>query len=450
MTTPKHEKEDILINFRDLFTHILLRWRSILAVAAVMTLLAGGAKLMMDYKDYKAALQNPGTPTVTLTQVEQANVDHALAYQQAYEDIVRYNNFAPLMQIDYTATPTMLLTYTVKSANSYNTAVNCQAVLRESAIYEELAAADDLPYGASYLPELVTVEILQQATVAAPADPVLLQVTVIADSEALCKSLTATLEQKLDSLPGCTRSGKQYYVAMHSGVRGAQIGNLNSANSLRTASKGAKDALTDRELAAFEKRLSGEVTDDGITVPAKPTVSKKFLVLGFVAGGALMVIVYALGYLTGRRVKSAEDLQERFGLYHMGTLPATGKARFLDPTIKSLLGKKPVLSAQEATALALQQLRLTAKDGALLLTGSALTDADADALQPLAEALQKEGIALTVVPCPLRDAAAMQTLAEAKAVVLAEKAYVSSYNDIYGVLQLCDRLEVPVHGTLLM
>lgn len=452
-TSPRHEKEDILINFRDLLVHILLRWRSILAVVILMTLLAGGAKLLLDYRDYKNALNAAPSTAPTLSATEQANVDNALGYHKAYEAAVAYNSTAPMMRIDPQAVHIVTLTFTVKSANSFNTAAQYQPLLKDASLYAALVEEEGIAYNHNLLPDLVSSSVLHRAETgtAAPAEPVLLRVLVLADSETLCRNIAERLIAKLNAQKGCTLVGQVYSLAADASVKNTQISNLNTANALRSNLEKATDALTDREAAALEQLIAGEATDDGtVAQPVKPSVSKKFLVLGFIAGGALMVVVYALGYLVDRRVKSPEDLQERYGLYHMGTLPATGKARFLDRWITGLFRKKSPLTPEESRAVTAEQLRLAAADGALLITGSALTDEDVAHLQTLAETLQKAGVALTVAPCPLRDAAAMEALSKAGAVVLAEKQRVSAYGDIYAMLELCERLDTPVRGALLL
>lgn len=473
--SPRHEKEDILINFRDLLVHVLLRWRSILAVAVLLTFVAGGGKFWLDYREYQNALNAPTATAPTLSAIEQANVDNAFGYHKAYEAVVAYNKASPLMHIDYTAAPTTILNFAVQDDNSYNYAQAVQTVVREESAtileaegiladtnssiirdsYElmgsDAAPVADTAYTAPYLTELVTTTVLYQTDAAtAPREPVVLQVKVLGINEEFCREIADKLAASIRALPGCTLLDSRYYVAVDTGIKTTQINNLNVANNLRTAYKGAREALSSQESAALEKRIQGETSEGGAAQPAKPSVSKKILLLGFVAGGALMVVLYILGYLTDRRVKSPEDLQERFGLYHMGALPESGKSRFLDRFITGLFRKKSTLTAEEAHALTVEQLRLAAKNGSVLITGSALTRQDAVRLQPLVAALKEVGVALSIVPCPLQDAAAMEALSKTGAVVLAEKERLSSYNNIYAVLELCQRLEIPVRGTLLV
>ncbi len=451
-TSPRYEKEDILINFRDMLVHILLRWRSILVGVLLITLLAGGAKYLLDYRSYQKALNASAGETSTLSATQQANVENAYGYHKAYEAAAAYNSTAPLMRIDHTAVPLVTLTFSVKSDHSFNTATQYQPILKDAALYKELVEKEAISYDHNLLPDLVSSTVLHRAETgtAAPAEPVLLCVQVVADSEALCRSIADCLAEKMNGLEGCVLEDQVYSLAVDANIKALQVASLNTANTLRTNYEKAKETLSSQETAALEQRIAGEENDE-TTQPAKPSVSKKFLVLGFVAGGVLMVLIYGLGYVFGGRVKSPEDMQERYGLSLLGTLPAEGgKTRAIDRWIAGLFRKKSPLSADQALALTIRQIRLAATGDTLLLTGSTLTEEDGTRLQPLVSALEKEGVALTVAPSPLQDASAMDALSKADGVVLVEKQHISTYGDIYRELELCQRLDTPVYGTLLL
>ncbi len=456
-TAPRYEKEDILINFRDMLLHIFLHWRSILVGVFVVTLLAGGGKYLLDYRDYKAQTDALATEDTTLDGMTMTNVTNALGYHRAYEAAVNYNNASPLMAIDYTAAPTMLLNFSVQSDHSYNTAVTLQSSLKDTAAAnDDLAALVDIAYPPAYLAELISSSILyrEEETVSSDA-PVILQVKVLGVNEELCRDIADALVAGMSKVPGCKLQNTRYFVAVDTDLKTEQTANINATHALRNNYKSAKESLTAEESALLEKLIAGEQTD-APTQPTKPGISKKFVVLGFLTGGVLMVGFYGLGYVLNRKVKSREDVQERYGLYLFDSLTdTTTKKNPVDRWILRLFSKKNVLSAEETWKLLIQQVRLAAAPvckagGALVLTGSALTEEAHSRLQPLAAALEKEGIHLRIVKNPLQDAVAMGAVADAAGVILAETARVSTYEDIYKELDLCERLDKAVLGMILL
>ncbi len=454
-TTPRYEKEDILINFRDMLVHLLRRWRSIVLVTVVATLLAGGARYALDLRSYNAALAADNTTTVTLEGDALANANQALKYQELYALQATYNRTAPLMQINPAAVPTRTLSYLVTAPRGFVTASLYQTHLGSLAPYEELADSADPQLDAAQIMELVTVTVQHDSGADAVADHAMLNIKIIAPTETLRDNIAAVLQQRMPSLSsavtatmgthGLTLAADTAQTLADSGLKTTQQNNLNNANTLRNNLKSTNDALSDEEKGYIQQMTAAS---DGNTTPTPPSVNKKWLLLGFAAGFVLMVGIYALGYVFGQKLHSREDFTERYGLFVFGHLAADKKQSLTERTLRRLFFKKDCPS-EAATALAGRQLALAAGDAAnIAIIGSA--DADEALFAPLKNALTKNNLTLQVLACPVRDAAALEALAAADAVVLAETVGASTYGDIYRELDLCNRFARPVLGAFII
>lgn len=453
-TAPRYNKEDLIVNFRDMFLHVLLRWRTILVGVLIVTLLAGGGKYLADRQAQKSAAAEQ---EVTLDAASLANAQMVISYQRAYYSLAEYNERALLMQIDAGKVPTQVLSYLVSGPHSYTTATLYRNAISDASVYQVLTAAGET-VDPAYLQELVTavVETGSTGTVDIPDEPVVLTVKIIAPDEALCRQLADGLTAHLAAVvPQVTAAagnhtitlvGNTFSFAGDTLLKTNQQTNINNANALRTNLRVALDGLTDDE--ALYVRQHDPLSDEETAVSA-PAVSKKFLALGFAGGLVLFVGLAILGYLLDKHVKSGEDLQQRYGLYLLGALERQDGSRkgstrrilrrFRPATDSAMLEQQAVLAAQSLD-----------DNKPVFITGCALTDKDKHQLQSLSDALTNAGIPAVLGNCPLHDAQAVRQLAAAGGVILAEKAGVSAYDDIGRELELCRRHDRPLLGAILL
>lgn len=444
-TTPCYEKEDILINFRDLAVHILRRWRSVLIATLIVAVLLTGVKYMRDLRAYNNALatQNDEVAVVELDEASLANAAQVLQYQKLYQMQATYNNTSLLMQIDPGKIPTRTLSYLVTGARGFVTASMYQTHLNDLSVYQSVAEEISSDADPSHVMELVTVTVQYDSGANTVADHAMVNVKIIAPTEELCNAIATQVKQQMQTLKttvtaslgahGLTLAAETAQLNADNALKTTQQNNLNNCNTLRNNLKSATDALTGKE-KTYVKQMTDLNKDGASAAPTPPSVSKKMVVLGVAAGLALMVGLYALGYVFNRKVKSREDFTERYGLFVFGSI-AEGKE----------------------TALAERQLTLSARAAVgnkeplrMLVIGGALADKDAALFAPLKEALAKNGIALDALPCALTDPAAFEQLADADAVVLAETVGASTYDDIYREIEMCERLQHPILGAFIL
>lgn len=469
-SSPRYDKGDIIINFRDLIVYILRRWRSIVVGVLVITLLAGALQYLLDQRTYKATLaaEQDKVSTVQLEGLSLANANQVLQYQKLYQLQADYNREALLMQIDPATVPTRTLSYVVSGERGFVTASLYQTHLGNLDVYKNIAAQLAIASDPSHIMELVTVTVQHDSSTELLADHALVVVKIVAPTEEVAGAIAEQLKKQMPSLKTTVTSALGAHTltlaadsaalnADHS-LKKIQQDNLNNANTLRNNLKGAKDALTSQEKAYVEQMTAIDEANPDVDVPkpAPPSLSMKMLIVGFAAGLLLMIGVHALGYVFGRRLKSREDFTERYGLFVFGCI-ADGQVSLTERLIRRVFFKKEQSTSAEARlALAQQQLALALrhtladKENARVCVIGYTTDAQGDALAPFKDAAAKDGVTLEVLPSPLTDAAALERLSAADAVILAQALGKSAYDDVYRELELCEHLDRPVLGALIL
>lgn len=468
-TTPCYEKEDILINFRDLAVHILRRWRSVLIVTLVVALLLTGVKYLRDQRAYENALttQKDEMAIIQLDEASLANASQVLQYQKLYQLQATYNSTSLLMQIDPGKIPTRSLSYLVTGARGFVTASMYQTHLHDLTMYQGIAEQVSPNSDPSHVMELVTATVQYDGDADAIADHAMVNIKIIAPTEEICSAIAVQVKQQMQGLKatvtdalgthGLTLAADTTQLNADTALKTTQQNNLNNCNTLRNNLKSATDALTDKE-KTYVKQMNALDKDNTSAAPTPPSVSKKMAVLGVAAGFVLMAGIYALGYVFSRKVKSREDFTERYGLFVFGNIAETAKLSLTERCLRRLFFKKDgIACAEDTAALAERQLTLSTRAAVgekaqpcVLVIGGALNDKDAALFAPLKEATAKSGIALDTLPGALNDAAAFERLATADAIVLAETVGASSYGDIYREIEMCERLQRPILGAFIL
>lgn len=443
-TTPCYEKEDILINFRDLAVHILRRWRSVLIVTLIVAVLLTGVKFLADQRAYNNADNtSANTTAIQLDEASLANAAQVLQYQKLYQMQAAYNSTSLLMQIDPGKIPSRTLSYLVTAPRGFVTASMYQTHLNDLSLYQSITEQVAPNSDASHVMELVTVTVQYDSGADTIADHALVNVKVIAPSEELCSAIAEQVKQQMQTLKasvtdalgahGLTLAADTTQLNADNTLKTTQQNNLNNCNTLRNNLKSATDALTDKE-KAYVKQMNSLDQDNTAATPNPPSVSKKMAVLGIAVGFVLMIGLYALGYVFNRKVKSREDFVERYGLFVFGNVA--------DSAELTIAERQLTLSVRAAVE--------EATEPHVLVIGGALTDEDVSHFAPLKEAIAKNGIVLDTLPCALTDAAAFERLAAADAVVLAETVGASAYDDIYREIEMCERLQHPILGAFIL
>lgn len=187
------------------------------------------------------------------------------------------------------------------------------------------------------------------------------------------------------------------------------------------------------------------------TVAASPSVSKKYVALGAVLFAFVYAVILCMGYIFNSRIRVNDELQDLYGIPQIGLVVKDFKKKlFLDKWISNLrhYGKRE-FTAEQSMELAFAALKIAAVKNRLnnvCLLGCNLSAGADRVCEGLKDALEKEGITVTILNNVLYDAEAMEKLGTAKGAVLVEKAGSTLYNEITGELELLKRQEIVVLG----
>ncbi len=470
MEPKKYPKDDIVINLQDMLLHIALRWRSIVAGVLVLTILAGGFKYYKDYMYYQSHLQEGEQDTVAaeqLSEQELANVQLVLGIERAYRAQVAYNANSPLMLIDPNNVPSATFSGVITGENSRAAAALYEQMLASDTLCQELATTLKWKQ-ASYVREMINISLLPDEADDEDSRSTVVKVVVFSPDKEQARTIAEALVARWPSLKAAVTQAAGAHSAAVSAIncettvdpyfRDTQQNHIYNLNNLRSNLKTEKDKLSNAEKVRLEK-LSVESQDDSDEQPeaVPPSISKKYLVLGFGGGLVLFVGLYMLTYLFGRSIKSEADMFLRFDLPLLGTLSGTGKNKkrcCIDCWFIRLLRKESRgVSPEAQRELFLRQAILAAQKQnvqTLCITGSALTPALLEMLNELGAAFKQEGVTLLTGPCPLQSADTLQAMACADALLLAETTGKSSYTAVERELTLATQLQIPVLGAVVL
>lgn len=441
------EPRDLVIHFRDLVLYVALRWRSILLVALAGAVLLGGFAYWRDLTLYGAAEEIEVVTPADPDAAGLARVATAQSYRAAYASMCAYNQSAPMMSIDFMAVHTRRMSYLVTGDCAYAAATLYSKSLESQDLYADLEEQDEdmLP---AYLAELVSTKITYE-TSDTPAHCVFLDVEIVAPTKELCNRLSELAKETVSGLTAPVKAAAgehtgrwafdRYVVTGSETVRTRQLDSLQQQKQLQTDLTAAEGALTSSDRAYLNRLEKQEAEPDPDHPVSEPTLSVKKILLGFLAGFALMVLWYALRYLFCGRVLSENDLAVRQGVTVFGSLAGEQKRCAVDRLLCRLLQDKdadPVLTGRRM-ALSAGEMGV----GAVYVVGELPAG--------VAEAMAKDGVALTAGEDPAISGEGMDALLAAEGLLLAVRGGVTRHNDLARTLALAKTLNRPVLGAVI-
>ncbi len=221
---------------------------------------------------------------------------------------------------------------------------------------------------------------------------------------------------------------------------------------LATSQKNNADIITGYEhtLLDYEKKL-----DELLELkPEKPFVIgfSKYPIVGFVGGGFISVMIWALCYLLGGKLRSEGDLKSRYGYILLGVIPKSspkGFFSFIDTLIKKAEGAEyPSIKEETFSRIAINIRNLSKEKQKIILTGSI----DIAKLQEVRENIAnhlKDIELITVSNINLRTDA-LKMLSESDAAILVEERNVSLISSIRKEHENINILNKQVIGYILL
>lgn len=476
--------EEREINLLDLLEKILYAWRGVLVLAIIFAILLPVMQYVRADKAYKAALNTTAEEhleelEIELSQVELEKIEYAkesrrqiLAQleekQQYMEDsvLMKLNpHHKPVVTMRYYIDTRYVMNYTKDMPKDYtNELMEAYVGYVKGGITQKLENQSDT--SVKYMEELLS---------AGAGSNSVLTVSVIGEDQESAENLAAKVDEELrnyqseleDKIGSHDFTQISSYFAYDSDQELADLQNQTKLSILDMNSRivNLTAGFTEDMLTVWEGKTVREIEEDDDEMedeikvePVPPSISAKYIVLGFLVGAFLYCAWIACLYILNGRMKTTDELQEIYGLRVFGKLSqgkdTSEKKKFLsgvDSLIDKAL-KKETWTLEEQKELILTNVavscRKTGVKNVFVTTSLHLSERDQKVLQQILDPLKGNGLQITFSENIMRNARAFEQMADIANVILVEKTGMTSYAALDQELILCMEQKANVLGAI--
>lgn len=476
-TMDANYKNNMEINILDLFWNIVYRWKIILLVAVLGTVLGVGYKVYSNVgvqRNMEAMQENSGKVEIlrddeiaslenSLTELECANVDFALAYSEKLEERQRYKEESTYINLDADAINCVTITYMINNGYTFSYQEEVQP---NNATALKYAYVDYINNGmlisdiADSLHDIAISDLRELISAGQSSDTNAIEmigVNVYGKDAAQAKRIAAEVEKAIGAYSKQVNSevgehelkliGDASVIVSDADLAAAQNSLdaviidyktkiVNYRQAFSDAQKKLYDLLADKEDDQMDQDIPDPV-DEPTAVTEKVGLfdgAPKFGVLGCAAGVFLVCMIIVCIYLFNGYVKTAEEFSDLFGLYLLGDYDeiTEGKSKL------EKLRRKQKWTLDEKRELTIANLKVLCKKygiDQIYLASTLHLEKDAvQEMDAIVSALHESNIEAVWGENVLRDAAAMELMSSYEYVVLVEKTNMSRYASVAQLL----------------
>ncbi|MBE5871766.1 MAG: hypothetical protein E7294_10980 [Lachnospiraceae bacterium] len=487
MTGQEKERK---ISLLDLIWAVCLKWRSMLLCAIVFSILAGAISYYRSSQSVeasKAAIQNRQIPT--LDAASQRKMTTYLQYRDSLQILDDYVANSYLMRLNPNDFYVGTLTYFVDNHagetdagtdNAVAIVGAYQSVLHDTAFLQEALGVDEAQ--APYVTEAIDFDATDrfntsgsnsQQSISDSAEH-MLTIYAYADGEENCGKLLAKIQEKIDEQKSVIQKSLGVFelIPVASSINrkadndllSYQKINVERGNNYLQTITNMENVFSSAEkqyLAALD--LEAELLEDSskeeAIMQAKPAVGKKLMLVGFIMGILAAAVIACAGYLLNNHLMVEDSFEELYGVKLYSTILTKENSKkkwfsFLDSRIEKLrhMGRH-YFAYEEAVEMAAANIRVYAKAHAIseiYVTGCAMEKKEEKIVQELQKGLNKSGVKLIAGKSVLYNAEALEKSVECGHVLLMESAGKSLYREIREEIEVCDRQNVKIMGTIVV
>lgn len=471
--------EEREISLRELVWNILYGWRMVLISALIFAVLLGGYSYVKSNQNANNA-RNQKKVSVEeleagLTLEEREAVEQAEAIQQQINEKEQYQKESILMNLDAYHQDSRTLqyyidtnyTWSLNGANEedyaeelidgYTAYIDTQGILDD--IKDEVQWKED----DSYIGELLTVSTSEEEK--SQKNTFVIRIT--GKDEKMIEDFSKAVEKAVLNYQSVLseKIGTHELVLVDS--HESSFANENLADKQTTLSKSISELKTqyDTLTANFNavqkqvlSRVEAEDSNQTEETSMKASVSKKYVLLGFVLGAFLSALWMVLSYIFNKNLKNAQEVQDMYGIRILGTVgqEEDKEKRFLSGVDRWLEKKqrKEIWTLEEERELILTNLSITCKKENLskvLFTSSLhLNEKDKETIYFFIEKLETLGITAVLEENMMRNVKAFEQMSEIENVILIEKAGVTSYEALEKQLVICSEQGAAILGAMIL
>lgn len=495
----KNEGMDMSISIKDMLMRVCLKWRAMIVWAIVFAILFNGIGILKDYKAVQAQKQLEAEEDNVELQLDNAQKEVEKAEKElsdreisdvkrvveSYEDLQsryvvarEYFENSARMQLDPSNVPTMTIQYRIDTKyqveypiiekKDYTDAIvgaYCSAV-KTDITYNEMKKNMNSEIEIPYIKELVD----------ATGDSGNLYITIMAPTEEDCiamgdvvKNAVSDTTSKLQSAYG--EFNVQLIVDNCGSMANSILLNdqttvVNNMNNIRSAIVNITSGMNDGQKSYYNALLDYDsianpkevLNNNEQETGAKKTsadvqvsfVHAKMIVVGAVAGIFLIACWFALGYIVSNRIRTADDIEEVYGMRHLGTVEINTKKKTIDKKIQEIFYGKNDFTYEEQMKMVCAGIRITAQKmgvKSLYITGSSKERLD-NYYEEICAGLKNDIANVESGVSIIYDPESLENMSKSEAVVLVEKLNSSLYKEIKKEMDICLNNKIEIIGVV--
>lgn len=346
---PNYEPE---IDIKDMFYHILAKWRSIIVVIILCTAAFGGYGYLKTHvlndgndKEYEKELDRYNKEVEIYEKSNQRVDDLVDSYNDQIDQLTEYLDNSVRMNIDPQNEWVAKCDYLVEvdknvleelpDSNTQDPADSLLGVYQS--LFNESAYDGDVQKIAGIKEEKYLSELINW-TISTGTNS--FTITIIGNSE---QQVSDMLDFYIQRVEGEIKD-TAYSITKHVLTRANNMTYKCVDQKLVTEKRNVIDTISSLRASISRARTEQlALVEPSEEAPAKPGGFKKYIIIGFVLGGFLTVAYYTVKYVTGNKLRNSDELHRLYNIPIYGTLPNTITRRpnnGIDGLIERKRGKK--------------------------------------------------------------------------------------------------------------
>lgn len=341
-----------VINIKTIFWELLSQWKAILIVSIITMLVVTGLKYARDTKSYNSWLdertqmdaqselsmeEKIDTILGPLSDGDKSDVEYVIKEKEWIRTQRDYLNKSILLNVDPTNQRTISLNYRITSSESRNLTALVYAYLGhlyDSDVLERVGSVIDPEADGRYIAELINYDINKYTNIGADITDIVVEVRIVipedVEAESVERILTACLKEYTSELSRQIGENQIAYLSLKEFRRFNNEATNNKTNitysiyNIQNNIKNGSSLLSDEANAAIEaidaimaaeyeaaskdeRSNNADILIDDNDL-AKPGISKKFALLGFVLGAMIYAFFYMLLVVMKGNITSSADV----------------------------------------------------------------------------------------------------------------------------------------------
>lgn len=443
------------ISISELWWYIISKWKWLVIGMVV------GALLLGVFGTYKASANNAGAlkgiTMEDLTEEEQEEVKALVEEYELYQAKSEENENSYLMKLNSNSVYRCMVTYYVDTDYSYNYMdVKDDYADELVSLYKTYVVSDDVrdKIVSLNINGLVYTDLNYMISTSNEGN--IIKIAVCAskeDCETISNVVCEALEQYYNEATEFIgeHSLKQLstdIVEMYNeNVKNGQTVKNAYVKGLSDNIDAAKSSLSPAQKQVYEAEISGQSNSGNGDF--KITLNKKYIVVGAVAGIAVSVVGAIVIFILGKRVKTVSEIEQVCGIDVIGKIIKDSSAgKYALRKINKIKNNKT--ENEQIQYVADTILNKCRQDEIKELAFATAAGFSTEELEGIVKVLTEDGIKVKCIDNINCDSAALNLVVDYKNVVFIEKLNVTTKDDIFAEIEVCEQLSVNVVGMVVL